>query len=261
MSTTRDFLISITIESTTFTSLKNSGYNLFGMVGVISSNKSGRPAVVVCTNTYFQNNTVTLSGQLTAYDSGSQIADNATIQIGNQITVTTGQFAVIDGNGSLSVTSGAPANTVYIVNNASVDYTVGIARNMSIQNVPPSAVPAVAFDAQPSSMVTTAPTGSALFFFGTSTYQSGTILTTCLGPAVAIDLSTAPASVTLPYDQAQGGWVTNGASYLDKVAAGSDLTPILIRDPGPNVPASKAVLVSVDSADMAEDQPPMTEQG
>lgn len=260
MSTTHDFLISITIESTTFTSLKNSGYNLFGMVGVVSSNKSGRPAVVVCTNTYFQNNTVTLSGQLTAYDSGSQIADNATIQIGNQITVTTGQLAVIDGNGSLSVTSGAPANTVYIVNNASVDYTVGIARNMSVQNVPPSAVPAAAFDAQPSSMVTTAPTGSALFFFGTPTYSSGTILTTCFGSAVVIDLASAPAGgVTLTYDQSQGGWVTNGVSYLDKVAPGSDLTPILIQAPGPNVPAL-AVSEPVDYADMAEDQPPMTEQ-
>ena len=262
MSAQSNFYITITIESSTFTGLKTSGYNLFGMVGVVSSNKSGRPAVAVCTNAYLQNNIVTLSGQLTAYDSISQIADNSTITIGSPAAIATGQIATIDPSGSLSVASGAPAGTVYFVNGASTSYTVGIARSLSLSNVPSSAVPSVAFNAQPTFMVTTAPTGSALFFFGTPTYRAGTILTTCFGSAVAIDLATAPADgVTLVYDQTQGGWLTNNASYLTKIAAGSSITPVLIQQPGPDTPAAFALMIQDDPLAVPGDDSDRTDLG
>lgn len=216
------FTLHVTLDDTTRASLKASGYNLYAMCSVTSSNRSGLPLVACAVGNLFQTNLITIDADLMVYVSSSQLAVDNVIQVNAQCGISSGQQAIIDSSGSFSTRSlpQAPAS-IWIVNNSGSPCTVGSGRTVQGQ-----ATPVVGFSAENGETVALGSSDQVLLFFATSTYTLGAVLEVALGQGLLVDLSSLPTSpvTPIPYSNAAGGWNIGSATWGKIYDSGTDLT-------------------------------------
>jgi hypothetical protein len=215
--------ITITLAPATLVALKNMGYALYVMRAFNTTNAAGKPLVWLATTQFLENTVIAFEAKYQAYVSTSQVIPNGVVTVSTSAPVELGQTATIDANGVLTVTQGGNPAGVTLVNGSTTPYTTGLAA--AADGI------AAAIFAEPLYGLAediAAPLDQLLLTFTTQGVAAGTLIEHAMSQSLLVDL-TGAAQRTAAFD-INTGWSAGGATWAKPVAAGTDLTPVLVHE-------------------------------
>lgn len=215
--------INITLAPTTIVALKDLGYALYVMRAFDTTNAAGKPLVWIATTQFLENTTITFEAQYAAYVSISQMIPNGVVSVSSTSGVNLGQTATIDGMGEITITQGGNLAGVTLVNSSTTPYTTGLAATANGAFAPIFAEPLYGLAED-----IAAPLDLLLLTFTTQGVAAGTLIEHAMSQSLLVDLTGANKRA-VAFD-INTGWSAGGATWATPVAAGTDLTPVLVHE-------------------------------
>ena len=227
------YQISIGMNATTVTALVQSGYILYAMQAVQSTDKAGRPLVWYQTQSYSTSTIVSWTDQYQAYTSTSPIVTGDVIVVGFSADIEPEQTMEVSAGGIGAVVSGGMASAISILNLTTTQYACGIS-----SFVGGKASPSCTFPLYGNTLQAITPLQQVMLAFSTQSADNGTVigstgvtsqaltaeayLLSAYGQGIMIDMAGAHNNArTVNYD-INLGWSWGGYSWAQTVPAGTD---------------------------------------
>ena len=221
--------VTIQMSPATVTALQNSGYSLYGLLAVQSSDSAGRPLVLIKTRAYLVSTQVSWTDRYQAYLSFGEIEVGERITANYSVPIELGNTLQAQQGGIGQVVEGGREGGISILNTTAGQYTCGIA--VMENNV---VSPVCAFPLYGGGLQTIVPSKKFLLLFSTASTQPGTAIDYfyhasgpgAYSPAILIDLAEND-SPSVVYD-INRGWSWGGYGWAKTISAASDLSLHLI---------------------------------
>ncbi|HYW08167.1 MAG TPA: hypothetical protein VE913_14485 [Longimicrobium sp.] len=216
--------VEIEMDAATVAALADSGCRLHGFVAVRCADAAGRPLLWLHTDHYAMTTRVRAPSGWEAYTSTQALEEGAPVRPGCHAPATLGHTLVAREPRSGEVLEMGSAGEISILNDTPTQLTCGLAAVGSGAPAPVFAVPLYGGFLQ---RVT--PLRTLFLFFSSAPAEAGTAIAEATGPGVLVDLDT-PAERRLRFHINQG-WSCDEPGHARRVAAGSELRPLLIAPP------------------------------
>jgi hypothetical protein len=230
--------INLTLSSSTYSALKGSGYVLYLFRAVHASDASGVARVWRRMSQYGETAPIDIPNDLYAYTTYFPLGPNPSVQISSH-AIRLGDTMQVSKDGTGQVLSTGPADSMTFDNTSDQPYSCGLA-TMSKPDPGKSGLgtePYCAFPLHGHHQQRLMPSPQVLLQFSTASWQPGSIVGGLfLSDAPRVKLATGPGIMLqsepdLPRDlvyDIDTGWDWKNADWAHSIAAGTDLTSLLI---------------------------------
>ncbi|MDJ0593388.1 MAG: hypothetical protein QNJ72_25945 [Pleurocapsa sp. MO_226.B13] len=210
------------MNQSTLDALVNSGYYLYALLALQSSDKAGRPLVWLQTQKYSATTNVTWSSQYQAYTSFTAITSGNKISVGFSTPIEVGQLLTINQQTGTGDVTNEEYPIIGILNKTNTQFTCGFSEQQDSTCVPVCALPLYGNGLQ-----LFVPLPKILLMFSTVPVAQATVIDVSYGPGVLIDLNNANQRA-VSFD-INNGWSWGGYTWAQSVQANSNLVPLLIE--------------------------------
>lgn len=219
-----NFQVNIGMSASTVKSLQDGNFQLYAFKAVQSSQGGGAPLVWFKSNNFAPTVSIDWKTQFQAYVSSQSIIPNGTITASNSVDIDLDQVWQVDETGSGPVVGGGTNRAISILNEATRQWTTGIAE---VVNGESSAM--CAFPLYGKQLDVIAPITKVLLMFATDQVNTGTVIFKAFSTSLMVDL-TADNVRNVGFD-INTGWSWGGFSWGTEYPPNADLVPLLIESP------------------------------
>jgi hypothetical protein len=222
-------VVEIEMDGVTVAALAHSGCRLHGFVAVRCADAAGRPLLWLHTDHYAMTTRVRAPSAWEAYTSTQPLEEGMPVRAGCHAPAAPGHTLVAREPRSGEVLEMGSADAISILNDTTTQLTCGLASAGEGAPAPIFAVPLYGGFLQ-----RIAPLRTLLLCFSSAPAEAGTAVREATGPGVLVDLDT-PAARRLRF-HINEGWSCGEPGQARRVAAGSELLPLLVAPPGRPAP-------------------------
>lgn len=215
------YMVMITMPTTTVQTLKLDGFALYGFKAVQSS-QQGAPLVWLRTDQLMSSTQVAWTDDYQAYTSTNQIMPGGQIMEQFAARISPGETLQIQRGGTGMVMPQGTPNAISFLNQDFSQYTVGISQQHDGRFSPLCAFPLAG-----NMMSVITPIQKVLLMFSPVQANPGTVVMHSSNPGLLIDLAgTNQRSVSFDINT---GWSSGGGSWGQQIPANTDLSQLLLQ--------------------------------